>query len=204
MIKYLDLKIKTKTMLKKLKEKYHSHRLHRAQKQEAKQQLIHQIKNAPSAYDDAAFAWIAPEYIAHERGMVWLVSVIVFVVGVAGIGLYYGNWSFSLVLVIFALVYSLVHLKHPHNVEIKISEIGIKVGFRKYSYSNIKAFWILYEPPYIETLNIRVSGTYTGDFTIQLGPEDPSKIREYLINKIPEMEGKSESITDSLARLFKL
>ncbi|MFA6917747.1 MAG: hypothetical protein WC285_02835 [Candidatus Gracilibacteria bacterium] len=191
-------------MLKKLKEKYHSHKLHRAQKHEAGQQLISQIKNAPSAFDEAQITWEAPEYVVHQRGLAWKITMLVFVALIAGLSLYYDAWSFALVIVVFAAVYAMVHLEHPRNVQVKLSEIGIKIGFRKYSYSKIKSFWIIYEPPFVQTLNIRVEGDFIGEITIQLAGQDPSEIREYLISKIPELEGKTESFSDVLVRLFKI
>lgn len=191
-------------MLKKLKEKYHAHKLHRAQKKEARQLLIHRIKNAPSAFDDAVFSWEAPEYVAHERGLTWKIIMITTIALAAGLSWYFDDWSLALVIVVFAGVYSLVHLQHPRHVQIKISEIGIKVGFRKYSYSRIKAFWLIYEPPFVQTLNIRVEGDFIGDITIQLGDQAPAAIREYLISKVPELEGKSESLSDIFVRLFKI
>lgn len=191
-------------MLKKIKEKYHAHKLNRAQKKEARQQWIHQIRNAHSAFDEAAITWEAPEYVVHERGLLWKIIMITLVVVTAALSLYYDSWTFALVITIFALVYTLVHLKHPRNVQVKLSEIGIKVGFRKYSYSKIKAFWLIYEPPFVQTLNLKVQGDFVGEITIQLSDQDPSAVREYLISRIPEMEGKSESLSDIFVRLFKI
>jgi len=109
-----------------------------------------------------------------------------------------------LAIIVFTAVYSLIHLEHPRNVQVKISEIGVKVGLKKYSYGKIKAFWIIYEPPFVQTLNLRVEGDFIGEITIQLAGQDPAQVREYLISKIPEMEGKSESFSDILVRLFKI
>jgi len=191
-------------MLKKLKEKYHSHKLRRAQKKEAKRQLVNQIKNPKSAFDDAVISWVAPEYVEHERGFLWKTIMLLLVVAGAGVSFYIGDWSFALAIIVFAGVYAIIHSRRPRNVEIKISEIGIKVGFKKYSYSKIKAFWLIYEPPFVQTINIRVSGEFIGDITIQLSDTNPAALREFLITKIPEMEGKTESLSDILVRLFKL
>jgi hypothetical protein len=179
-------------MLKKLKEKYRSHKLHRA------------MKNTRSAFDDAAISWVAPEYVAHERGLMWKITMLVLVTACAGVSFYFGDWSFALAVLVFAGVYAIIHSKRPRNIEIKISNIGIKVGFKKYPYGKIKAFWLIYEPPFVQTLNIRVEGEFIGDITIQLSNTNPAAIREFLITKIPEMEGKSESLSDIFVRLFKI
>ncbi len=105
---------------------------------------------------------------------------------------------------VFVIAYYLIHRDHPKDVEISISDIGIKVGHRKYPFSRIKSFWLMYEPPHIRTLNIKVHGELAVDISIQLNHQDPSKIREFLIEKIPEKEGHQESFSDIFARLLKI
>jgi len=181
-------------MIKRIKEKlklYHARRKERLAAENI------------SAYDDAVISWITPEYIRHEKGTVWKIAMPIIVIVSAAISYYYGNWTFALAIVIFALIYFLIHLEHPKHMEVKISELGIKVGTRVFPYGRIKSFWIIYEPPYVETFNFYVKGSLV-EMTIYLNNEDPSKIRDFLINKIPELEGKTESLTDVLLRLFKI
>ncbi|MBI5754105.1 hypothetical protein HZA40_03115 [Candidatus Peregrinibacteria bacterium] len=191
-------------MFHKIKEKYHQHRLKKAQKREERKRQIELIKNAPSAYDDAKISWIAPETIIHERGPIWKIFMTIAVLAVIAWGIYSGAWTFSLAIGIFAVAYYIIHLEHPKAIEIKISDIGIKVGYRKYSYSQIKAFWIIYDPPYVQTLNIRVSGHIIDDITIQLYDQEPALIREFLMSKVPELEGQTEKLSDIFLRLFKI
>lgn len=187
-------------MIRKIKQKYTEHKIRRAQKKEAKNYLL----SLPSAYDEAVLSWIAPETIRHERGLLWKVLATLMVSLALAWGLVYGSWTFSLALLMFVVVYYLVHLEHPKEVEVKISEIGIKVGARKYPYGRIKAFWIIYEPPYTGTLNIRVTGEINSDITIQLGHAKPAEIRNFLLEYIPELEGETEKISDIFLRIFKI
>lgn len=191
-------------MLKKIKIKYQAHKLNRAQKKEAKIQRKHLLRNAPSAFDEAIFSWVAPETIQHQRGTTWKIIASIVALSAMLLGIYLGAWSFSLAIATFIGAYYLINLEHPKDVEVKISEIGIKVGSRKYSFSKIKAFWLIYNPPYTQTLNIRVSGEFLVDITIQLGGHSPAPVREYLMAKIPEMEGQSEKLSDLILRLLKI
>lgn len=187
-------------MLKKIKEKYHQHKIRRAQRREK----IYLLHSQPSEYDEAILSWIAPETIKHERGMTW--KVVMGGLLLSGIiwGIFTNALTFSLVLAVFAVAYYLINLEHPKDLEVKISHIGIKIGTRRYPYSRIKAFWIIYEPPYLKILNLRVSGEIITDLTIQLHDQTPSAVREVLMEKIPEMEGQSEKLSDLLLRLFKI
>lgn len=192
-------------MIRKLKNKYQAHKLKRAQKREAKKQMLYLLHNAPSAYDEAVLSWVAPETIRHERGIISKIVIGLIIIGLIAWGiLYYRAWTFSLAIAAFSITYYLVHLEHPKEVEIKISDIGIKVGGRRYPYSRIRSFWLIYEPPYIKTLNLRVSGEMVSDITIQLNGQNPAQVREFLMAKIPELEGQTEKMSDILLRLLKI
>lgn len=168
------------------------------------------LKRRPEApkkdtpYDKAHLSWISPEMIHHKRGKVWKWVVgSIFVATVIGAFLL-GAWSFSLALIAFAVSYFLVHLEPPKNLEVKISDLGIKVGDRQYPYSKIQTFWVLYEPGQVKTLNIKVTDRLIKDIVIQLGEQDPAEVREFLLTKIPELEGQTEKISDLFLRLFKI
>ncbi|OGJ42395.1 hypothetical protein A3B60_00115 [Candidatus Peregrinibacteria bacterium RIFCSPLOWO2_01_FULL_39_12] len=177
-------------MFAKIKNKIKEHRL-----------LIH---NTPSEYDKSVISWIAPEMIRHDRGTVWKIVVSLISATIIAGGIVYNSWTFSLAVAAFIVVYYLVNLEHPKDIEVKLSEIGIKVGTKKYPFSRIKAFWIIYEHPYVKTLNIRIAGEILADITIQLNHQNSSEVRNFLIAHIPELEGQSEKITDIFLRLFKI
>lgn len=185
-------------MLKKIRHHYQKHKLKRARQREY-------IRNFPSAYDEAVIQWIAPESARYQRGPIWKTLVSLVILGTITWGIFHEAWTFSAAIAAFVLAYSLSHYrKEPKDVSIKISDIGIKIGSKKFSYTHVKAFWILYEPPYISTLNLRVVGDIVSDISIQLNGQNPSEIREFLIGKIPEMEGQHEKLSDLLLRLLKL
>jgi hypothetical protein len=94
--------------------------------------------------------------------------------------------------------------RKPKNVKVILSEVGIKVGSRIYQYGRIRTFWIIYNPPFAKTLNIRVHNEFLVDIEIQLGDQDPTVIYEFLSRKLPELEGKTESLLRHFERLFKL
>jgi hypothetical protein len=188
----------------KVKSKIQTHRLKRAQRKEEKRQKHYLLHNHPTAFDHAILSWVAPETIKHERGTIWKIGMSIIVIALVIYAIRTGAWTFALAIVTAAVTYWLVHLEHPKEVEIVISDIGIKVGTRKYSFGKIRAFWLIYHPPYVSTLNIKVSDEIVGEITIELGSQNPSHVREVLIEKIPELEGKSESFSDILIRLLKI
>lgn len=161
-------------------------------------------ERAPSAFDHAEISWIAPEAVRHERGTIWKSLMLIMTLLAIGLGIYFNAWTFSLAIGTFALVYTLVHREHPRDVEIKISNIGIKVGNRQYPFARVRAFWLIYEPPMVKTLNLLVDGELLPEVSIQLSDQNPAIIREFLMKKVPELSGKDESLTDIFLRIFKL
>lgn len=184
-------------MIKKIKNKFKQRKIRKAQRKEY-------LKNLPSAYDHTVISWIAPEHTKHERGRLWKVLIPAMLLAAIILGVLHNAWTFSLAIVVFATVYYALHREHPKDVDIIVSDIGIKVGERRYPYSRIKAFWIIYDPPYIKTLNLHVNGEFAVHIPVQLGDQNPAEIREFLLEKIPEREGETESLSDIFLRLFKI
>ncbi len=180
-------------MLQKIKTKIRDSRLERAN-----------ILSAPSAFDNVLIGWIAPEVVRHQRGAAWkTIAILIFLMGTISAFLY-DSWTFGMAIFACGAVYYIEHLEHPKDVEIKISDIGVKMGSKKYAYSKIKSFWIIYDPPYVATLNMRVMGHYPGIVTIQLHGQDPAELREFLISRIPELPGQNEALSDIFIRIFKI
>ncbi|MBU1152181.1 hypothetical protein KJ632_05150 [Patescibacteria group bacterium] len=157
-----------------------------------------------TAFDKAQIYWTSYEHIPHQRGVIWKICAALVVLGGISLSLYYGVWTLAMLIGVASVVYFLYQLEEPRQIDVKISDIGIKVGNRKYSFARIKAFWLHYEPPYTSTLNIRVQGDFLRDISIFMPIDDPALIRSFLIKKVPELEGQKESLTDILLRLLKI
>jgi len=184
-------------MLNKIKNKIKNRRLTKAMQKEYGQ-------SAQTSFDNAEIAWVAYEYPQHERGVVWKIIAGLFVLSAIVFGVMYEALTFSLAIGAFALVYYLMHREKPKQINIILSNIGIKIGNIKYAYSDIKEFWVIYEPPFVRTLNLRVANGFINEVKIELDGQDPAVVREFLKTRIKELEGQKEGATDLLLRLFKL
>ncbi len=184
-------------MIKKLKEKFKQRKIRIAKEREY-------LENLPSAFDNTAISWTAPEHIRHNRGKIWKVIVASLLIAAIVTGVVHQAWTFSLAIMVFAIVYYLVNREPTKDVEVSISDIGIKVGRRKYPFTRINSFWLVYEPPYTKSLHIRVDKDLVVDVSIQLCRQDPSEVREFLMEKIPEREGHNQSLTELFSRLLKI
>lgn len=156
------------------------------------------------AFDKSVISWTAQEYIKMEKGVLWFVIAGLIAILLIVYSLKQGSWTFAGAVFAAIIAYSIHDRNNPGKIKIILSEIGIKIGHHKIPYSHMKAFWLVYHPPFIQTLNIRTTDAFIPDITIQLAGKDPAKIRQHLIKQIPEWEGKQENFMDSLARFLKL
>jgi len=189
-------KIKTK-MISKIVAKLKERKIKKAQTRELEQ-------NTNSSFDEAVMSWMAPEFIKYQRGIVWKIVVALVAAALVVFGYFYDAWTFSLAVIVFAIVYAIVNRKEPKEIQVIVSEIGIKAGFRKYTYGLIKDFCIVYEPPYASERHMRVSNDRAHEIVIQLWGQNPAQLRNYLLKHIAEKPEHKEPLSDALLRLFKI
>lgn len=150
-----------------------------------------------------AIEWEAPEYIQHEKSRKWYLAA-----GGAGLGcviasILTDNLTMALAVIVFGAVYYYMQTGHtPKKIKIRISGMGIYVGEMFFTFGRIEAFWIIYQNG-VKTLNLRVSKRYHSDVVIQLDGQDPAPVRDFLIRRIPEWEGRQESFGDIILRILK-
>jgi len=149
-------------------------------------------------------SWIAPEYVKNEKGTVWVTMAISITAGLIAYAILTKSWTMSAAFFMLAIVYFIEHKTKPENIPIEITEMGVKVKDKFYPFSHFKTFWIIYNPPMVKTLHMRFASRNNRDLLIQLGDQDPVKVRNLLLTQLPEWEGKEEAITDILTRVFKL
>ncbi len=156
-------------------------------------------------FDKAVFSWIAPEYLQHPKTVRWwVIAAIVLLVAII-IEAVVSNWTMLAATVTFAAVYVFMHeFRPPKHTKINISELGIKMGHRKIPYAKIEFFWIIYNPPHVKRLCLRLKDHFISDLVIELEDQDPLAIRDYLETQLVELVNVHEGFTDVLLRLLKL
>lgn len=191
-------------LLKKIHTKVRERHLHRLEKAMKKEE--HHAGKGMSTYHygEDIFAWIAPEYIKHEKGVYWYVLSGIIALLLAAWGLFNDAWTMSLVITVFCGVYYLHHFEHPRDVSVAIGEMNIRIGRKIIPFRNIRAFWIYYLPGHVETLNLLTTDSLFPEISIQLNGQDPVPLRNYLLRQIPEWEGKEESLMEAVLRLLKI
>jgi len=156
-------------------------------------------------FDKAYFSWIAPEFLQHPKTIRWwVIAAIVLLIAIIAEA-FSGNWTMLLATVVFGAVYTYMHECHPpKHTKINISELGIKIGHREIPYENIERFWIIYDPPWVKRLYLRISGNLLADLVIELENQDPVAIRAFLETYLVEIVDAHERLTDVILRIIRL
>ena len=77
--------------------------------------------------------------------------------------------------------------KHNNVGEISLSPLGIKVGETSHIYSDIKSFWVDYQPELgMEELSLQLKKWYMPYIRIPIDGQNPVRLRDFLIQYIPE------------------
>jgi len=148
--------------------------------------------------------WQAPEFVRYVKGKNWYMAAGILMLALISYALYTGSATMAIVFIVLAGVYVLTHNQEPKAISIKVTQLGVFVGEIFYPYNTIQSFWLVYHPPYVQTLNLRIVGKTMSKVTIQLHRQNPVEVRTLLAKEVPEVEGEQESFSEILIRLMRL
>ncbi|MEW6408422.1 MAG: hypothetical protein AB1465_07105 [Patescibacteria group bacterium] len=154
--------------------------------------------------EEIKMEWYAPEYQQYERHPAWFLFLGI-IAGILTIyALIVGNFLFAIIIVMLAIIINMLSRRQPENLHLAITRHGFKVNDKLYTFEDdLASFWILYRPPHLKTLNLQRKQNILPTLTFQLSDENPLKIRELLLDHLPEDIEKEEHYADKIARQMK-
>lgn len=149
--------------------------------------------------------WTVEEYDRHQRGLLWYVLMISVGMILVIYGFVSNNFLFSLIIVLSAIILFIQSYQAPAQVMFRITELGVLLGNRFYNYSELKNFYIIYQPPEVKTLFIEPKSGLRPVLRIPLLDQDPLDIRDAMTTFMEEdFEREAEPFTDLFARRWKI
>lgn len=146
-------------------------------------------------------SWEAEEFKKSEFdpwkiGILAAIGIIVIIYAV-----FTANYLFALIVIMAAIIVQIFLKKEPAQVNIAITTQGVRVNDNFFSFeSDLRSFWILYNPPEIKTLNFDRKQALLPGLSLQLEDQNPIKIREELLRFLPEDTEKEEGTAEKTAR----
>lgn len=150
---------------------------------------------------EVLYRWSIPEYLQYERKPVWYIAMIVIGLFFVLFGLFTGNFLFSLIIILFAIIIFIQSHQEPPLIPFQITELGIIISDRFYPYSELDSFYIVYDPPAVKTLFFETNSFYHPLLRIPLEDQNPVEIRHVLQEFLDEdLDKEDEPISDKVAR----
>ncbi|MDP3964187.1 MAG: hypothetical protein Q8Q20_00820 [bacterium] len=160
---------------------------------------------AEKDYGKVFHSWKFKEYQEHQRGLLW--HILFFAVG-GGTALYsiiVKNWLFLFIILTLWIVIFITTRRQPLLLTFSIAEDGVAVDNKLYSYDTLKEFWIIYNPLESKYLYLSFQSDFRPDLVIPLENTNPVKVRETLLEYLPEdVERNEESASEIMSREYKL
>ena len=159
------------------------------------------VSDSEDLMNEGIIEWKAPSFRFVERPLKWYLIMGAVVLGFVIYGLLTQDYMISITFLIFAAVYYWLSCQKPKMVPVVISDIGIKFGKHFFSYGSIEQFWMYYDPPHLQSLNLSLRKKVFSIVTIEYpGNLSPAVLRDVLSKHLPEAKGREESMTEGLIR----
>lgn len=151
--------------------------------------------------EDPLVEWNAPSHIHQERSRLWYASAAAFILASLGYSIATGGWTFTILIVVLTTMYWKIHTNEPPVRRMRIWRQGFAIDDTFTDWGNCTGYWIIGGNGYHELHIERRSGS---DAKILTGAINPYLLHDLLPNLVPHLEGKRESILDTIIRICKL
>lgn len=153
---------------------------------------------------DVLFEWIVPEYDKHERPRRWYMIMGTVAAVLILFGMFSGNFLFSLIIILAAIILFLQSQQEPLHVVFAITELGVIVGNRFYEYGELESFYIIYEPPDVKTMFIETDSIFRPRLRVPLVDMNPLDVQAVMRAYLLEDIEKEEPYSDRFARNWRI
>jgi hypothetical protein len=145
------------------------------------------------------FEWETAEFEKTEKEKSWFIMPAIIAIILCVFALITDNPLFVVLVIAGFVSFYIYARKSPRIVKFRIDEKGVEVDGRLHEYTDLRSFWLFYNPPLEKTLSVRGKKTFFPYLRIPLDKENPAEIRKFLLRFIPEKRHK-ESLIDILMK----
>lgn len=151
------------------------------------------------------FTWSFKEYEKFQRSGRWYWVMGILAAALIAYAVMSGNYLFALIIVLFGIILVLQEMNEPAELDFGITDTGIVVGTKYYSFNELEKYWIIYNPPSVKVLYFEPKATLKHRLHIPIDEADPIVIRDYLnMYLLEDLEKEDEPLSDRLGRLLKI
>ncbi|MGA3150605.1 MAG: hypothetical protein ABSD10_03280 [Candidatus Saccharimonadales bacterium] len=151
----------------------------------------------------STITWTASEYVEHQHGVGWYASLVVVTVALtAGIYFITKDYFAAGTIITLGIIVAVFAGHQPSQIEFELSDSGLRVGEKNYSYSLFKSFSIFREGK-LPSINMAPIKRFMPPISAYFDPKDERKIVDLLGEHIP-FEPRNPSVIDRLSQRLRL
>lgn len=158
---------------------------------------------ATEKYGKILRQWQAPEFEVYEKSDRWYFLAGTFL---AIIVIYAMSTNGPIMAITFILIgiVGYIHLQRdPRNITFTITSEGVIANKDMYLFENINSFWIFYDPHHLKTISLHTKASMLPYVHVPLEDEDPVRIREILLDYVPEIK-QEPSLVDTIEKVLHI
>jgi hypothetical protein len=156
-------------------------------------------------YGKKLTAWDFQETPKHERSLLWYIITGVIFLGLVLYSTLSSNFLFTLIIFLGGATFLFSSFKPARKINFEIYQDGIIINNIFTPFTDLKKFWLIYNPPEIKTLYITQNNIFKNELSIPLEQQNPVRIREILLDYLKEdLNQEEENFVDLLRRRMKL
>lgn len=147
--------------------------------------------------------WRAPEFEIYEKSGRWYLIAGILMILMISYALYTNGPIMAITFILIGIVGYIYLQKDPRVITFSITSKGVIADKEMYLYENMNSFWIFYDPPHTKTISLHTKASMLPFIHIPLKDEDPVKIRELLMQEVPEIK-QDPSLIDAIERVLHI
>jgi len=149
-------------------------------------------------------SWVFPEYVKHQRTASWYLGAVILIAGLLLYAVWTSNFLFAVMIIVVFMTIIFHNFGEPAQIDFVIFEDGAQIGSKFHLWSDIKKFWIIYQPPEVKTLYFDFKGL-APTVSVDLVDQNPLQVRELLLRYLKEDLGHDRELAgDELSRWLKI
>lgn len=144
-------------------------------------------------------SWRAAEYDHSVKGFLWYFWLIAIAVFLAVFAFWQRNFFFGVFIILAGAMIALFSRRRPQILEFRVSEKGVFIGDKvSFDFDHLESFFIRDRPGHLDEIVLKKKTTVNPYVKIPIDSQLAEKVREVLLEKIPETEHE-DSIIDIIS-----
>lgn len=164
----------------------------------------HKTALAQVHHGEIKHSFYAPEFLEYPRGPIWYLVAGFIGLGIITLGVLTHAITLTVAFLVFVGVYWLLHTREPKILEVAITQSGVRIEGEDFiPFGEIAEFWIIYNPPFVADLKLKVKRKWNSIRTIHIFGQEPAELRRLLAPHVKEVE-REEELTDLIVRALRI